>query len=672
MAKRTMMWAGKSLVGGYSGGVIGWSLFVLACVALAMASYILLRNSDDGNLRLILAAQAQQQETLSQQLIRSAGEAVAGDQGAFVRLRDERNRLQQGMGALNADATAAMKAQLDAVGSAWLAYREGADSILAAQTEIMGGREQIKAAAAQLSELAVSMTRSAELIATDGGSPDEALEAGRQLGRIETMKYTLDRLLAGGTQAAAVSEAGNALVAEFAAHLRTLIEQVGIRGKPEARAALQETARLFTSQRLGADGRLRLVAPAFTASDALASLQTAGKQLDDALASLVLGLRQAPAVAHLGPLPLGPWTVLLFSALGLLGLLGLGARAIGDAGRREAASRAQTVRDEQAILRLLDEMGNLADGDLTVQATVTEEKTGAIADSINYAVEALRVLVTTINTTAEQVAQSSQENSSIAERLAEAAAAQADQVVLASGAIQSLTEQIDEVASNAGESAEVASRSVAVASRGAQTVRATIQGMDAIREQIQETSKRIKRLGESSQEIGEIVELIDDIANQTNILALNAAMQAAMAGDAGRGFAVVADEVQRLAERSRNATKQIEALVRTIQADTNEAVRSMEASTAGVVAGANLAENAGEALREIENVSTYIADLTKRIADSSQRQSRQTAQINATVQGIRGITEENTDDTRRAAQSVEALVSLATELQLSVAGFRLP
>jgi twitching motility protein PilJ len=373
-----------------------------------------------------------------------------------------------------------------------------------------------------------------------------------------------------------------------------------------------------------------------------------------------------------GPLTLGFWAVPLFSALALLGLLGLGARAIRAAERREADSRAQTERDEQAILRLLDEMGNLADGDLTVEATVTEDKTGAIADSINYAVDALRVLVTTINTTSEQVAQSSQESRSIAVRLTEAAAAQADQVVLASGAIQSLTEQIDEVASNAGESAEVASRSVEVAGRGGQTVRATIKGMDAIREQIQETAKRIKRLGESSQEIGEIVELIDDIANQTNILALNAAMQAAMAGDAGRGFAVVADEVQRLAERSRNATKQIEVLVRTIQADTNEAVSSMEASTAGVVAGANLAENAGEALREIENVSTYIADLTKRIADSAQRQSRQSAQINSTVQGIRGITEENADDTRRAAHAVEALVSLAAELQLSVAGFRLP
>jgi twitching motility protein PilJ len=271
-----------------------------------------------------------------------------------------------------------------------------------------------------------------------------------------------------------------------------------------------------------------------------------------------------------------------------------------------------------------------------------------------------------------QVTDSTQESRAIARRLAEASAIQSDQITLVSGSVQSLTEQIDEVARNAGESAEVASRSVEVAGRGAQTVRDTIQGMDAIREQIQETSKRIKRLGESSQEIGEIVELIDDIADQTNILALNAAMQAAMAGEAGRGFAVVADEVQRLAERSRNATKQIEVLVRTIQADTNEAVSSMEASTAGVVEGANLAENAGDALREIENVSAYIADITKRIADSSQAQSRQAGEINERVQSIRAITEENAEGTQRAAASVEELVGLATELQRSVAGFRLP
>ncbi len=368
----------------------------------------------------------------------------------------------------------------------------------------------------------------------------------------------------------------------------------------------------------------------------------------------------------------GAGGILLFSALALasVGLLAL--FSVRESRRREETTKTQSELDQRAILRLLDEMGDLADGDLTVQATVTEDKTGAIADAINYAIEALRALVTTINDTAAKVTHSAQESRSISLRLAEASSVQSLQITQASTAVQSLTLQIDEVARNAGESAEVASRSVEVAGRGAQTVRDTIQGMDAIREQIQETSKRIKRLGESSQEIGEIVELIDDIADQTNILALNAAMQAAMAGEAGRGFAVVADEVQRLAERSRNATKQIEVLVRTIQADTNEAVSSMEASTAGVVEGANLAENAGDALREIENVSAYIAELTKRIADSSQRQSRQSAEINETVQAIRAITEENTDGTRRAANSVEELANLAVELQQSVAGFRLP
>jgi twitching motility protein PilJ len=402
------------------------------------------------------------------------------------------------------------------------------------------------------------------------------------------------------------------------------------------------------------------------------ALEAAGVKLDQALDRLIESYRQARGALRVGPVAVGTWAVPLFSALAVLTVMVLGARTLVDARRQEAASRSQTERDEQAIQRLLDEMGNLADGDLTVEATVTEDKTGAIADSINYAVEALRGLVTTINQTAEKVSHSAQESRSIALRLAEATSVQSGQINQTSGAIQSLTQQIDEVAKNAGESAEVASRSVEVAGRGAQTVRDTIQGMDGIREQIQETSKRIKRLGESSQEIGEIVELIDDIADQTNILALNAAMQAAMAGEAGRGFAVVADEVQRLAERSRNATKQIEVLVRTIQADTNEAVSSMEASTTGVVEGANLAENAGDALREIENVSAYIAEITKRIADSAQRQSRQAAEINGSVQVIRGITEETADGTQRTAAAVEELVQLATELQRSVAGFRLP
>jgi twitching motility protein PilJ len=221
------------------------------------------------------------------------------------------------------------------------------------------------------------------------------------------------------------------------------------------------------------------------------------------------------------------------------------------------------------------------------------------------------------------------------------------------------------MSTDATESAEVARRSVVIAGTGAETVRNTIAGMDDIREQIQETSKRIKRLGESSQEIGDIVELIDDIADQTNILALNAAMQAAMAGEAGRGFAVVADEVQRLAERSINATKQIEALVKTIQADTNEAVTSMEASTSGVVKGAKLAEDAGEALKEIESVSEYIADLTGKIATSAQRQSEEAA-------NIQEITNQTSEGTHQTANSIGQLADLSDQLQKSVAGFRLP
>jgi len=213
---------------------------------------------------------------------------------------------------------------------------------------------------------------------------------------------------------------------------------------------------------------------------------------------------------------------------------------------------------------------------------------------------------------------------------------------------------------------------VDVAGRGAQAVRETISVMGEIRGRINETSKRIRRLGDSSQEIGEMVELIDDIADQTNILALNAAMQAAMAGEAGRGFAVVADEVQRLAERSSNATKQIDAIVRTIRRDTVEAVRSMEASMSGVDSGANVAENAGSALREIENVSNYIAELTRRIADSAGHESREAAKVNETVKTVQAITQENTRGTRATAEAVEALAALAVELRHSVAGFKLP
>jgi len=344
----------------------------------------------------------------------------------------------------------------------------------------------------------------------------------------------------------------------------------------------------------------------------------------------------------------------------------------GGAGREADPQIEQGERNQQAILRLLDELSSLADGDLTVQATVNEDITGAIADSINYAVEALRELVTTINESAILLDGAAKSAESTAVQLTQASEAQSKQVDSASQAIGRMVSSIEEVSGDAERSSDVARHSVDVAHKGGEAVRRTIEGMNAIRETIQDTSKRIKRLGESSQEIGNIVELINDIADQTNILALNASIQASMAGEAGRGFAVVADEVQRLAERSANATKQIEVLVRTIQADTNEAIVSMERSTTDVVGGALLAENAGAALEEIEQVSSQIASLVQNISNSAREQAGAANAVIRIVEVLQQINSQTASGTSATTDSISKLAELAAQLRRSAAGFRLP
>jgi len=343
-------------------------------------------------------------------------------------------------------------------------------------------------------------------------------------------------------------------------------------------------------------------------------------------------------------------------------------------GHRERTARMaeQTESDQQAILRLLDELSSLADGDLTVQATVGEDVTGAIADSINFAVEALRELVETINKGAILVEDATKQTEASASALAQASDAQSRQIKDASEAIQQMAASIDEVSGNAERSADVARHSVDIAHKGGDAVRRTIEGMNTIRETIQETSKRIKRLGESSQEIGDIVELINDIADQTNILALNASIQASTAGEAGRGFAVVADEVQRLAERSANATKQIEVLVSTIQSDTNEAVVSMERSTTDVVGGALLAENAGAALEEIEQVSNQIAMLVQNISSSAREQTEAARKVLESAEQLEAISSETDSSAATTTKFISQLSALASQLRESVSGFVLP
>ena len=363
-------------------------------------------------------------------------------------------------------------------------------------------------------------------------------------------------------------------------------------------------------------------------------------------------------------------TAVVLSAAALACLVLLGGMLVEDARRRAAQSEAENRRNQDAILRLLDEMGQLADGDLTVQARVTEDITGAIADSVNYTIEELRRLVSGITKAAAQVSAATVEAQRITGQLLQAQQNQASEIDGTGRSVAAMVKSIGEVSENARRSADVAQQSLAVAEKGADAVQNAVRGMDGIREQIQETSKRIKRLGESSQEIGEIVQLIGDITEQTNVLALNAAIQAASAGEAGRGFTVVAEEVQRLAERSAQATKHIGTIVRTIQRDTQDTVIAMEHSTQGVVEGTRIADEAGRALHEIEDVSKRLAALIASISSATREQAESAAQVEENMKSILGITQLTTDGTTRTAASAAQLNELANELKNSVARFK--
>ncbi len=342
----------------------------------------------------------------------------------------------------------------------------------------------------------------------------------------------------------------------------------------------------------------------------------------------------------------------------------------GEALRLEELAKRRNDQNQAAILRLMNELQEVADGNLTVAATVTEDITGAIADSINYTVEELRTLVGRINQTAELVSSSAGQSRDIATRLLAASEAQSREIRDTGERVLGMASQIGEVSAGAGDSAKVARASLEAAERGQRAVYNQISGMNEIRDQIQDTSKRIKRLGESSQEIGEIVELISDITEQTNVLALNAAIQAASAGDAGRGFAVVAEEVQRLADRSGEAAKQIAALVRAIQTDTQDAVVAMERSTQGVVEGTRLSDAAGTALAEIGRVSRQLTELIERIAQSTASQAHSAGDVSKAIGHILTVTEQTSDGTRQTAQSIGQLATLARDLKSSVSRFR--
>jgi twitching motility protein PilJ len=596
-----------------------------------------------------------------------AAAASRGEPAAFDRLAASRKSLERVLGEIESGrspfaALSSDSAQRLGGDPAWNTVLESSKQVLAARA-VAG--DLGKSAAESRAILGRVLAETGNAVSAPGG-----LGAMRVLPRFETVaQRTADDLgqIDSAVDPAEVSRRiteNTALLAQFLAGLAGTDATAGVPAvKGEAATRLREVQQAFADYEKQLQSTLEGAGALAGAQGAVADLAAAAEKL-----SKTLGAQSADAGGS-GMLP--AIVAIAFAALCFAGALW---GWISQAGVRRTASleSERNRRNQDAILRLLDEMSSLADGDLTVQATVTDDITGAIADSINYAIEALRELVATINDTAMQLDQATRQTQAAAGHLAKASVAQSRQVAAATDAVSAMAASIEEVSGNAERSADVARHAVDVAHKGGDAVRRTIDGMNAIRENIQDTSKRIKRLGESSQEIGNIVELINDIAEQTNILALNASIQASMAGESGRGFAVVADEVQRLAERAGHATRQIEVLVRTIQSDTNEAVVSMERTTTDVVGGALLAENAGAALGEIEDVSNQIAQLVQNISASARQQAATSAHISRTMQVLREISQQTADNTSATSAAIGRLADMSAQLRKSVSGFSLP
>ena len=441
-------------------------------------------------------------------------------------------------------------------------------------------------------------------------------------------------------------------------------------GFTQSKPEVAKAAELFDTYRISVEAIISQVPPLLAAKKSMGGLFDVTSLTKNG--ALVTGANDLN-VAYADALS-GRWTTYMMVVAVLFLLLSLALLAkvyLDDARHRAAEAERASRKSQQAILLLMNEMSDLADGDLTTRATVSDDITGAIADAVNYTTDELRRLVSGVSSASDLVSQATGDAQMTAQNLLTTTQKQSKDIQFAGEAVELITKSIQEVDSSATQSASVAQRTLEVTERGAQAVRNAITGMDAIREQIQETAKRIKRLGESSQEIGDIVDLIADITEQTNVLALNAAIQAASAGEAGRGFSVVAEEVQRLAERSAEATKQISALVKTIQGDTQDAVAAMEQSTQGVVEGAKLSDEAGQSMREIEQMSHELADLIGSISVSTQVQTDMAQEVAATMKNILQLSEQTSEGTKKTATSVSELTSLAADLKGSVQGFKL-
>jgi twitching motility protein PilJ len=664
------------------GGSLKYAILIasLVFVIILMVAILLLQGRQEetsGTQGRLLAEQG----LLSREVVLQAQEAARGSEQAFAELERIRTRYDellktQREGDANSGLGALPSAVLPAVAEVdqqWQPVRANVDTLLGKRKAVLSIRNLVLLSEGLMPQLLNTTEGIAEKMAQGGATASQVYRATTQLQLAHRIDAYLNKLLNSGISAAAALDTFDRDVKLFGG---------GLRGISDATVAGEVAAarQLFQSIEEQAKQILAQAPELFQAQNAAQGIAEQSAGLQQAAAALTA---RYEATAGSGPRLFGlaidqkhgyglGALALVLLALSVLQTNRDTKMRLWESELRKRETEDQNRRNQDAILRLLDELGDLAEGDLTVQATVTEDITGAIADSVNYAIEALRDLVSTINYTSELMASAAQETRSVADRLARASEVQARQIESVSSTVTQMANSMGEVSGKTASASEEADKSVAIAHEGGERVRRTIQGMDVIREHIQETSKRIKRLGESSQEIGDIVALINDISDQTNILALNAAIQASSAGEAGRGFGVVADEVQRLAERSGNATKRIETLVKTIQADTNEAIISMEKSTTEVVNGADLAEKAGEALEKIETVSSRLAVLINDVSKAAGQVTDMTARVSTAMTSINEITAQTSESSVATASSIGKLNQLAQELQQSVAGFRLP
>ena len=671
-----------SLSATQGGGVNKKALLVGTLLVILVAAMVLMFVIESGQARKnkIYATIASEQQVISQQIAVNALEAAAGQDQAFDSLATNQNRYLANLEKLNNGAPkqdlpalpVTFSAEFSNLKAVWNDYDKDIATVVAAKNSIATVSDFVTQINESLPELISLSDRVVDELVTSNAPRKNIAIAARQVILVHSIEHSLNQILTDGEVVMAAADRFATDATQVETQLLAMLEgnaELGITKFTGTAVIgnLLQFADLYSVVRKNVREILDNSSQIFKVHEAALNIDALSPLMLSAASDLITAIERNDAESNIYNL-IG----YAFGVVALLLLVWLIFLISHESKASLLESQEQNEKNQRAILRLLDEMTNLADGDLSTHTTVTEDITGAIADSVNYSIDALRDLVSTINNTANQVRGAVRKTQNITGELAEASDAQARQISAASGAVTEISRSMSQVSERAADSAEVARKSVSIAHKGGETVRQTIDGMETIREQIQETSKRIKRLGESSQEIGDIVNLITEISDQTNILALNAAIQASMAGEAGRGFAVVADEVQRLAERTGDATKQIEALVKAIQADTNEATVSMEQSTANVVKGASLTENAGSALDRIEQVSMNLAQRILEISDATRDQAQDSVQITETMDVIQEITAKTSEGSEHASSAIGELSDMVKEMQTSVAGFKLP